>query len=331
MYERDSKDPSDFPPYGFMFLDERGSLGVRVPLDWNPPCGAVPQITREIEWRKWRDHIVADLNRVLWPSWDPVRGEWIDCPALELMHPLTRADLTLLDHMAQTMPLRGLQAVTNSPSLQPDAFSHREMFIIEDNRQLDGEDSTRSFASFYKMYDKDLPDKTAAEVSPLWFNAVSRKMSKLGHQIKDVLQRPRAYQMAFRTGDFGFFHEEGRTSQTPSMCSNHCLQGMIGVGGVYEDFHARKITFNQDALKQFAVDIGDRRVMAGIHYPSDNLCSWILVLKLAPLVYRDPTLKNWLWDAIEHRSMIYDQILTLSKTNEGAAYRPALDYLHSVR
>ena len=29
--------------------------------------------------------------------------------------------------------------------------------------------------------------------------------------------------------------------------------------------------------------------------------------------------------------MIYDQILTLSKTNEGAAYRPALDYLHSVR
>jgi hypothetical protein len=137
--------------------------------------------------------------------------------------------------------------------------------------------------------------------------------------------------MAFRTGDFRFYHEEGRTSQTPSMCSNHCLQGMVGVGGVYEDFHARGISFNPDALKQFAVDIGDRRVMAGIHYPSDNLSSWILVLSLAPLAYRDATVKNFLWDAIEHRSVIYRRIVEFAEKPAGEAYRPALEYLHSLR
>jgi hypothetical protein len=324
-------EPIDFPPYGFMFLDERANLGLRVPLDWIPPCGAVAQHALESEWRKWRDAIIVDLNKVLWPSWDPNIGDWIDCPAVETMEPLTRADFALFDYMAQTMPARGLQALPNSPVLQPDAYSHREMFIIEDDRPLDGSDTIIEFASFYQMYDKDLPAKTAGEVSPLWFNAVSRKMSKLGHQIKDFLQRPRPNQTAFLLGDFGFFHEEGRTSQTPSMCSNHCLQGLIGVGGVYEDFHARKIPFNQDALKQFAVDIGDRRVMAGLHYPSDNLCSWILVMKLAPLVYRDPSVKNWLWDAIENHSLIYSQIREFAKTEEGYVYRLPLDYLHSLR
>jgi hypothetical protein len=313
-----------------MFLDERGSLGLRVPLDWLPACGDIAQLDREEEWRKWRDNIIAEINEYLWPSWNPKTGKWINCTAKGEMERLTRADLALLGQMAEASSLRGLQALPDSPSVQPEAFSHREMFILEDDRRPDGVSDDHGFASFYKMYDREMPEETAADVRALWFTSVSRKMSKLGHQVKDILQRPRPHQMALLMGDFGFYHEEGRTSQTPSMCSNHCLQGMIGVGGVYEAFRTRKITFNQDALKQFAVDIGDRRVMAGIHYPSDNICSWILVMKLAPQVYRDPTVKKWLWDAIENRSLVYRHIKQFSESTAGAALAGPLKYLQSL-
>jgi hypothetical protein len=52
-----------------------------------------------------------------------------------------------------------------------------------------------------------------------------------------------------------------------------------------------KGTYNsatQVALQQYATDFGDRRVLAGVHYPSDSMITWIICFKLIPNVVDQP-------------------------------------------
>jgi hypothetical protein len=69
------------------------------------------------------------------------------------------------------------------------------------------------------------------------------------------------------------------------MISGHCLEGCLA--GTWAAWF---LQFEADglghldwarvrpALQQWVVDIGDRRVMAQIHYPSDNIGSWWVAL-----------------------------------------------------
>jgi len=131
-----------------------------------------------------------------------------------------------------------------------------------------------------------------------------------------------------------YVYEVAIRGLTPSSCSAHCIQGLIGIGGVFEYFNSSGVSLdnsNLKCLKQVAVDIGDRRVMAGVHYPSDNLCSWVVLMSLADHVYRNTDVKGFLWDAIENHSWVYQSIIKHDRQlRGGSALRQALDYLHSL-
>jgi hypothetical protein len=63
------------------------------------------------------------------------------------------------------------------------------------------------------------------------------------------------------------------------------------------------------SLAQYMVDIGDRRVFAGVHYPSDNIASWIMALSLMPEVYADPVrIEGFVRKAIFERSRVFQMI-----------------------
>ena len=47
----------------------------------------------------------------------------------------------------------------------------------------------------------------------------------------------------------------------------------------------------QAALQQYAIDFGDRRVMAGVHYPSDSMITWLICDELIPKVFAQPEQK----------------------------------------
>ena len=98
-----------------------------------------------------------------------------------------------------------------------------------------------------------------------------RKVGTFALQIKERLQRPRAYQVALIQGRAGFLHRPAATADTPSMCSGHCLQGSLAGCRVFDSDARRMTNRSIEILQQFTVDIGDRRVFAGVHYPSDNL------------------------------------------------------------
>ena len=320
-----------FPPYGVLNQDEAANLGLRVPTHWMPPPGA-PGGTPEKQWSDWLDGVIAQINRVIWPCWDSECNSWIPAESVEHMEALTRADLCVLQKM-EPHSNRGLDTRPNSPNRSDTIRPHRQIFIIEDDRALSDDDKKIPFASYYDTYDSALPKGIADSVRPLFFNSLHQKVLNTPYQVKARLQRPRPYQTALLLGFPAFVNEVAQTGLTPSSCSGHCLQGAIGMGGVYEFLIAGGVSMdakNLDSMRQYAMDIGDRRVMAGVHYPSDNLCSWIIALHLADRVYRNPSVKPWLWQAISTRSAVYAAIRDNVGEPCGKALKPAWDYMHSL-
>jgi hypothetical protein len=135
--------------------------------------------------------------------------------------------------------------------------------------------------------------------------------------------------MSMILGFTDFTYHEALSADTPAMCSGHCAQSLLTVGAVMEQI----ITTGRElspaswaALEQFAADIGDRRVMARVHYPSDSLASWIMVMGMANYIFTVPDVKRHLWNAIQQRSAIHRLILTA----QSSVYAGALDALQAV-
>ena len=86
------------------------------------------------------------------------------------------------------------------------------------------------------------------------------------------------------------------TSQTGSAPSGHAVQGYCMAGAVYEDLlESPPSWFTPDSgdynatltlLYRAAYDVGDRRMIAGVHYPTDNYASAMLVNRvLGPVLF----------------------------------------------
>jgi hypothetical protein len=314
------------PPYGIMDNDYLRNLGSKhligspaepmVPPDFRLPDGC-DYSQREKCWIEWRDNTLSEMKDVLWPVWNSESRKWSG-RAVETMVELTRVDLSiLLSLRVDSVPLPLLTApVSKVRALN--CPPHSAFFREEDQGKI--------FAS-YGFYDRKLDAKYPAIFSDVFFAGLASKCSSTQLQFKRHFQRPRAYQTAFLLGKYEFSLEEATSSMTPSMVSGHSLQGLIGVGAVMERILEAGISFDNDswiALGEYAVDIGDRRVMAGVHYPSDNLGSWIVLMRLANRIFDSAgEIKKKLWHAISEQSLVYRLILD----SEENVYSAGLDLL----
>ncbi|MBC7924610.1 MAG: phosphatase PAP2 family protein [Bryobacteraceae bacterium] len=138
-----------------------------------------------------------------------------------------------------------------------------------------------------------------------------RGFSKCGTthlQIKVRFQRPRPFQVATLLGKQGVRPLRSISAGSSALCSGHAFQALLSLGAVAEYVYLNNIPLTSSshkALRQLAVDIGDRRVFAAIHNPSDNIASWILAMSLADHVFRIREVKRWLWTAIVKQSLVY--------------------------
>jgi len=297
----------NFPPYGVIDKEHSDEINLGAPKQWN--AGLVGT-----DWFAFREETLTMIADVLWPRYNRAEQRW-EGDATEFMEELTEADLRIL--MDLRVPHDSLDALPDSP-LYPQAQNcpdQRGLFRVED---LPG-----VFFHKFSCYDATLPPESCNLQKTFKFG-VDNKCNPASTQFKQELQRPRAYQTAFLFG-FDFNLEHATTSLTPSMCSGHCLQGMIGGGAIMEQLlstGANVSPASWNALRQYTVDIGDRRVLAGVHYPADNLCSWIIALRMANAVL-DPRVKPILSDAIFKNSMVYKRILA----SNNPVYAPALELL----
>jgi len=309
-----------FWPYGGLnndYLTRLKSPGI-FPADWTGIPGSNASL--ETQWIQWRSITLNIIHSVLWPAWDPYSHQWTG-NSRQSMRQLTQTDFALLGHLQQQKPMLLDRQINSSV---PGRSTHRELFHLEDQ---DGS----NFGTYFNEYDSDFPPLLLKRLPQLVIAGFA-KSHTTSLQIKRVLERPRAYQTALLLGHNGYFYLPASSADTPSMCSGHCLEGLLALGGVMEHFllNKEKIALSSwNALEQYAADIGDRRVMAGVHYPSDSLCSWLITMRLAGQLYSLPAVKQKLWSAIQ-RSAIFQAMKGWMKRGKGEIYAPAFKALEDA-
>lgn len=274
------------PPYGRLAQGYMQQLANELPPAFPGPLAA---------WRTFRDATVGLIQNTLWPVYDEISQTWVG-PSAATMASFTGAELNIMAAIRSG----GLwQSIPNSPAKDPACPAHSEFFRHEDQTEP-------KFFEKYGLYDKSRSPTQIAEFSDLLIKFV-RGLGSTPLQFKVPFQRPRPYQTSLlmpATGKFSY--KLAATAATPALCSGHTLQGLLGVGAVIESVVGTGFPpGSMVALQQFAVDIGDRRVFAGLHYPGDNLSSWIIGLRLADHVYKKPEVKTLLRQAILERSEVF--------------------------
>jgi hypothetical protein len=282
-----------FPPYGQLsrFYLDMVVPGSLAPISWRPQ---LPPPERESTYLQWRRETVELINQVLWPAWDDASSSWRNGDH-EKMLALTLADFQLYSKIEAS---RVFYRTPNSPVRAASIPSHHDYFEDEDTAQ---------FGERYYFYDTTLPSDQLALVIPALKQTLENKAGSVSIQIKKLLQRPRAYQVAKLLGH-KHKYEYAASSMTPSMSSGHCFEGCLIAAGIFEAWLSRSYNPTSDqlqALAQFGVDVGDRRVFAGIHYPSDNLASWVMDLRLINEVCPDRRIGRFLAAAITRQSYVF--------------------------
>jgi hypothetical protein len=279
-----------FPPWGNLDAETLYEIREhRIPADWLPADGSPP--TTE-NWAAFIEDVLTVIGAVLWPRYQAGVSSWDTNTIRELF----RVDFELMESLA-------LQFEKPITSLFATSVTHSQLFLDEDN------DDEFGLGVGYERYDPTLPVARQGLVE-LLRKGVARKAGTTSHQLKQELQRPRAYQVALLLNR-PFVHHFAATASTPSMISGHCLQGVMAACNAYSALKSQMSTGSIRVMGHFCVDIGDRRVMAGVHYPSDNLSSWYTALRLLPQVFAKgeaDDVKKFLWDAISTKSVVYAAI-----------------------
>jgi len=309
-----SEPMGDFPPYGFLNAVER------IPPD--EPL-APPDFDGDVHvWNMWFDGTLKLINDLLWPNFDQRSLKWVG-RSVASMRLLTETDLALLVEIRAHQKQIFDQPIT-TPVGALGRSTHRTLYHLEDG-------FIQVWGTYYADYDATLPPNVSRNFVAMIRAGVDGKVADTDMRFKVRLQRPRPYQMAFILKKDAFDYEEGQTANTPSMCCGHCMEGLLGIGGIMEQIIQSGVNLSYgswEALEQYAVDIGDRRVMAGVHYPSDALCSWLISLRLTKHVFKVPRkVKPHLWTAIRYRSFVYRLIAQAIKDGKGDCYRAAMDAL----
>jgi hypothetical protein len=247
----------------------------------------------------WPEHYRSLVDRIaetLWPRWGGFVGRpgW-EGAAAERMHELTELDLALTIELQQQHTQPVSQRAKRGGALG-DAAPHARYF--------EQEDPGRSGVDFPVLAYLQPEERVALYgAARLLAQALNRPLDeasfprRLEHwsyahptaptlPSKRELQRPRPHQVASLHG-LAFEVQRAPGAVTSATPSGHAIQGLMGVAGAivelrrYHRFDAPLLS----RLRQYAVDVGDRRVFAGVHFPTDNLASWCLALSLCSHVY----------------------------------------------
>jgi len=264
-----STDRIVFPPYGYM----------NATYMWDVKTRRVPtqfmvhgRPGTDQEWTDTVAELVGELAAFLWPQYNRTTRLW-NGAAQSHSRELTEADLSLLRDP--------LMDELDKPARDTD-FTHKKMFEDEDDPKPPAP---------YPPLDSYFPD-APADLAPAVRDALMKSLGGFGPaplRFKELLQRPRPYQMAFWLDHPGAEYplQLAASSMTPSILSGHALQALIGGCGSYLATRSKLRNYKDGVLRlqQYCADFGDRRVFAGVHYPSDNIASWYCALRLCDSLY----------------------------------------------
>lgn len=306
-----------FPPYGHMIKEWEDDTGTpQAPDEWKG----------RMKYEAWIDAMARLFGDILWPRFDEASRSWTG-KAVPMMEDLTELDFTLFSDLRKKIhdPFPG---VGQFPT-------HYEVFQMEDEADAKQAGSP----TIDRGPDKSLRLIQAALLAPAQVEAlvtahmtgVRRGANNVDLDLKVRMQRPRAYQMAWIM-EKDFSHQMAKSALTPSMISGHCFETLTGGAHAYRLASAEHYSDDAiDALARWTVEVGDRRVYAGVHYPSDNISSWITALLLAPEIGIAESEVAWLWEIVQARSLVYRAVDDADSAGGATSpYRPSLALLKAI-
>jgi hypothetical protein len=329
------------------------------PVDSLPPFGDIPHELIEaiagfpqpegydsldgrparVAWPGHYRRLVDRMAEAIWPRWGGFAGapRWEGAAAQHMVE-LTELDLALTQVLQaeHSAPVR--QRASGAAALG-DAGKHSRYFQDEDPPEPDTD---------YPVLDYLLAQERIAlhEAAEVLARALNQPVKEVGFAkrlkywsfahptaptlpSKREMQRPRPHQVASIKG-IQFTRYSAPGAVTSALPSGHAIQGMMGVVGAvvelrpYFKFNAALLS----RLRQYAVDVGDRRVFAGVHFPTDNLASWCLALSLCPHVYgaEGAFAQQFMAQAITGHSAVYAQL----KAQNSPALAPGMAWLDEL-
>jgi hypothetical protein len=273
----------DLKPFGHMAIDFRSEMELSL-----PPTAWRQDLKRFPDWLAEMTQKIADR---VWPRWN---AGWEGASRAGAIA-LTQADLLMmlsLDKVLDEPARQGDRKKTNG-----DWYELEDMIFLWDDQ--------------FKLA---LPGCAvdAKLLTESFRNGGAFKFSQsLVWMLKDRLQRPRAHQAAYWLGLRAPRTALAKSAWSPSAISGHAYVGIVGCLNVFLEFGNRLTPVELAKLREMAVDIGDRRVFASVHYPSDNVLSWWTALEAIPYLCADgtaPTLTQFVIEAVR-TSRVYDAVV----------------------
>lgn len=301
--------PDQLPPWGD--LVEPHAAEIMSPViasEWRPAL--VDPEERRRAWDRWWRAIMDLLGAGLWPRFSG--GTWAG-GAQARMRELMGDDFVILPDLQRQLS-RPVESPDPDGSVGP---ANRTLFRIEDEG---------GFGQSFRVYSSALAAAVEA-VAPSpgtdWINMrILAKCGSIDLLLKDQLQRPRAYQMARLMGVPGFSHQVAKSANTPSIVSGHSLHGTVAGMAIHEMLATSRLRLAGKeiaALQKYAVDFGDRRVFAGVHFPSDNIASWITALRIADECFADPLAARRFVEEAVGRSTVASAIAKYAQSHPASA------------
>jgi hypothetical protein len=289
------------------------------------------------DWKSWLTGIEGVLSRTLLPAYGHAkRGE--------RLKELSLADIALVRNM-QGLHRYGYKPLLRSAEPCGDSKFLAWLVQVEDSQfltHLDLQERTapagipggyvtfNSGSRYAPVFGKKTFGRQYVRFANALGKAIDAHASDLDLRLKHTFQRPRPFQLALTSPPEVWI---ATSAQSPSFPSGHALQSMLGAVGLLTqrgfgrlDPSRKDSDSEADLFVRWVAGVGDRRVIAGLHYPSDNLASWIVAVSLVRQCYSGETLDRALvlmteiilatecWDALvtaRARKHVYASALAL--------------------
>lgn len=305
------------PPYGFLCA-ESAKDALRIPAKMGEDYDGFHDLVLEL---------AEELAKHVWPIFDRSSSQWIG-DARESAIALTRADLEVGSDLAAL-----LSEKISSEISRVDAKTHEKLFLEEDcfvinEKAAKGESPFVIWGASFSDYAYSVDEKLCKDLAVAFDVDGCKESGGLSLALKIMMQRPRPYQVALLLNQIKYENRKALTSQTPALVSGHALQSAIAGCYVVERFE-KELNSVEGLLgswSQFVMDVGDRRVFAGVHYPSDCVASWFCAHRFAKKFY-EPNTRKFLWEAVRGKSRVYAAIAEHAAKNRHSPYRPLLEWL----
>jgi hypothetical protein len=295
-----TRKPVIFPPYGAMGYKWLAALDEKFGLEYvHPAWGKITQ------WDAFSKDCVMFLQDNVWPVYDRATKQWRG-KAKKFMKPLTDEDLGVLiswRKLYDTNPETRFLTRGN-----PSAIREKLEVFLEEDGSGAGESVKHYSARVFQL----LGERAGSSPPQEWMgaNIISVFFVRPVIEIKRQCQRPRPCQAAYLLGyDKNFKQGSSNSFTTPAMISGHAFQAIMGCAELYSQISRAGITLgpkDEDAFADYASDVGDRRILAGLHYPSDSIGSWLIAMRFAGVAYaKENGTKKFIRKAIK-ASAIWD-------------------------